>query len=294
MMRLIVESFLLMLLVAVSLELTHGFAVVNYFAPLPSFTKNHGRARAESARPNQRCCTFAPSASTPVAPVFATSGDDSTSESSADAGSDDDTDSNVTDSTEAATSASATDDDDTDSTVADSTEAATLASATEEESSKLTFRERIKKLWWKNDDSSLTTRQRLAKMGLAAVLSYGWVSNVSYAVCISLAWFGFSKKTGLSPLAPDQWKPFIAVYAGFFVFNNVIRPLRLGLSIAISAYFDQVVAWVQRKTSFNKSVSIALVVFLFNIVGTISLMCFGITMASLASGVPIFPPKAMG
>lgn len=194
MMRLIVESFLLMLLVAVSLELTHGFAFVNNFAPLRSFTKNHGRARAESARPNQRCCTFAPSASTPVAPVFATSGDDSRSESSADAGSDDDTDSNVTDSTEAATSASATDDDDTDSSVADSTEAATLASATEEESSKLTFRERIKKLWWKNDDSSLTTRQRLAKMGLAAVLSYGWVSNVSYAVCISLAWFGFSKK----------------------------------------------------------------------------------------------------
>jgi len=190
MMQLIVESFLLMLLVAVSLELTHGFAVV----PLRSFTKNHGRARAESARPHQRYCTVPLSASIPVAPVFATSGDDSTNESSADAGSDDDTDSSVTDSTEAATSTSATDDDDTDSSATDSTEAATLASATDEESSKLTFRERIKKLWWKNDDSSLTTRQRLAKLGLAAVLSYGWVSNVSYAVCLSLAWFGFSKK----------------------------------------------------------------------------------------------------
>lgn len=155
-----------------------------------------------------------------------------------------------------------------------------------------TFRERLKSLWWKNDDSDLTTRQRLAKMGLAAVLSYGWVSNVSYAICISLAWYGFSAKTRLSPLAPDQWKPFLAVYAGFFVFNNVIRPLRLGLSVAISTYFDRVVAWVQGKTKLSKSLSIALVVFLFNIVGTISLMCFGITLASLASGVPIFPGKA--
>jgi small basic protein len=82
------------------------------------------------------------------------------------------------------------------------------------------------------------------------------------------------------------------VYAGFFVFNNVIRPLRLGLSIAISTYFDQVVAWVQRKTKLNKSLSIGVVVFLFNIVGTISLMCLGISLASLASGVPVFPSKA--
>jgi hypothetical protein len=80
------------------------------------------------------------------------------------------------------------------------------------------FRERIRKLWIKDNDDGLTTRQKLAKMGLAAVLSYGWVSNVSYAICVSIAWYGFSKKTGLSPLAPDQWKPFLAVYAGFFVF----------------------------------------------------------------------------
>jgi hypothetical protein len=31
------------------------------------------------------------------------------------------------------------------------------------------------------------------------------------------------------------------------------------------------------------------VVFVFNIVGTISLMAIGISLASMASGVPIFP-----
>jgi hypothetical protein len=41
---------------------------------------------------------------------------------------------------------------------------------------------------------NLTFRQRLAKMGLAAVLSYGWVSNMSYSVTVSLAWYIFSKQ----------------------------------------------------------------------------------------------------
>ena len=45
----------------------------------------------------------------------------------------------------------------------------------------------------KNDDG-LTTKERLAKMGLSALLSYGWVSNMSYAVTLSLSWYGFSKK----------------------------------------------------------------------------------------------------
>jgi hypothetical protein len=43
-------------------------------------------------------------------------------------------------------------------------------------------------------EDDLTFRQRLAKMGLAAVLSYGWVSNMSYCVTVSLAWYIFSKQ----------------------------------------------------------------------------------------------------
>lgn len=160
------QSFLLILVVTVSLTLTHGFAVVSYRAPLRSLARIDGRASA--SRPNQRFCTFPPT-SIPLGPVFATSDDDSTSESSTDDSSVGDTDSSVEDTTSA-------------------------SDAPDDGSAKLTFRERISKLWWKNDDSSLTTRQRLQKLGVAAVLSYGWVSNVSYAICVSLAWFGFSKK----------------------------------------------------------------------------------------------------
>ena len=40
----------------------------------------------------------------------------------------------------------------------------------------------------------LTFQQRLAKMGLMAALSYGWVSNTSYCVTVSIAWYLFSKR----------------------------------------------------------------------------------------------------
>ena len=71
---------------------------------------------------------------------------------------------------------------------------------------------KIKSAFGDKDNSGLTGRERLAKMGLSALLSYGWVSNMSYAVTLSLSWFIHSKRTGLSPLAEGQWKPFLAVY----------------------------------------------------------------------------------
>lgn len=144
----------------------------------------------------------------------------------------------------------------------------------------------------KDDDEGLTTKQRLAKMGLSALLSYGWVSNMSYAVALSLSWYGFSKKTGLSPLAPGQWKPFLAVYAGFYVFNNIVRPLRFGMSVVVAKYFDNFVSFVEDKTKLSRKWSIGLVVFLVNVCGTFAAMGLGVSIASTAAGVPIFPPKA--
>ena len=114
------------------------------------------------------------------------------------------------------------------------------------------------------------------------------IQNVWHLRFFTTRWFGFSKKTGLSPLAPGQWKGFLAVYAGFYVFNNFIRPMRLAVSIGVTPYFDKAVAAIQRKTKFSKSVSIGIVVFLANVCGTTSLMSLGIYIASLAAGVPIF------
>lgn len=150
--------------------------------------------------------------------------------------------------------------------------------------------------WYKNifkkkSKDDLSFKQKLAKMGMSVALSYGWVSNMSYTVTVSLAWYGFSKKTGLSPLAPGQWKPFLAVYAGFYVFNNFVRPIRLAVSAGVSVYFDRAIAFIQRKTNCSKGIAIGLMVFLANIVGTTTFMALGISLAAAAAGVPVFPGK---
>jgi hypothetical protein len=142
-----------------------------------------------------------------------------------------------------------------------------------------------------NTVDGLSTKERLAKMGMSALLSYGWVSNMSYAVSISLAWFTFTKQYGITPLAPGQRNKFLAVYSGFFIFTNAVRPIRFGLSIAVTRYFDNFVNYIQSKFNVRKGVAIGIVVFLANVCGTFGAMGLGIVLASAASGVAIFPPK---
>ena len=40
-------------------------------------------------------------------------------------------------------------------------------------------------------------KPNLKQLGLYAALSYGFVSNASYSICVGLAWFASSKKTGV-------------------------------------------------------------------------------------------------
>lgn len=148
------------------------------------------------------------------------------------------------------------------------------------------------KLFPPKEKDGLTFRQRLTKAGLSVVLSYGWVSNVSSVSMAALSWYVFNRRTGLSPLAPGQWKPYLAIYAGFYVFNNIIRPLRFAFSVSVSMYFDRIIAYIQEKFGVGRGVAIGLTVFLANVVGTCSLLAFLVSVASAASGVPIFPPKA--
>ncbi|GKY93460.1 hypothetical protein MPSEU_000313500 [Mayamaea pseudoterrestris] len=149
------------------------------------------------------------------------------------------------------------------------------------------FIQRVKS-YLKAPSDGLTFRQRLAKLGLNAVLSYGWVSNMSYSVAVSLAWYIFSKQTGKSPLAPGQWKGFLAVYAGFFVFNNLVRPIRMALAVGVAPAFDRFVASIQTKLKVNKGTAIFITVMLTNLLGSIVAMSSGILLAATLAGVPVF------
>lgn len=141
-------------------------------------------------------------------------------------------------------------------------------------------------------DKNMSTKEMIAKMGLSAMLTYGWISNTFICGTVSAAWFVFNKRTGMSPLAPGQWKGFLGVYAGFYVFNNVIRPFRIGLTVGVSKYFDRAIETIQKRLNVPKAAAIGIVVFLANFVGTCLLMSLGIFIASTLSGVPIFVPKA--
>jgi len=135
-------------------------------------------------------------------------------------------------------------------------------------------------------------KAKLRSLGAAALLSYGWVSNTSYMICLSLAWYVHARRSGLSPLAPGQWPQFLAVYGGFFVVQNVIRPLRFAFSVFMTPVFDRMVAFIMKRTGLSKPKAFGVTVFLVNICGTFTLLFTGVTLASLAAGVPIFPSKS--
>ena len=75
-------------------------------------------------------------------------------------------------------------------------------------SSKLSFREIWEKAFPKKEGEKLPFRQRLAKMGLACVLSYGFVSNMNAGITTGLSWFVFAKKVGGVPQQFERY-PFV-------------------------------------------------------------------------------------
>eukprot|EP00579_Thalassiosira_antarctica_P018410 CAMPEP_0201934492 /NCGR_PEP_ID=MMETSP0903-20130614/33723_1 /ASSEMBLY_ACC=CAM_ASM_000552 /TAXON_ID=420261 /ORGANISM="Thalassiosira antarctica, Strain CCMP982" /LENGTH=238 /DNA_ID=CAMNT_0048474721 /DNA_START=74 /DNA_END=790 /DNA_ORIENTATION=- len=138
-------------------------------------------------------------------------------------------------------------------------------------------------------NKSKFNRESLSKLGMSALLAYGFVSNVSGVIAVSSAWFIFSKRTGLSPLSN---KPaFLLTYAGFTVALNVIRPARFALSMAISPYFDRIRNYFQRKFGVSAKAATVLVVVFINLLGTCSLMGLGVGLASVLSGVPVWAGK---
>lgn len=60
----------------------------------------------------------------------------------------------------------------------------------------------------------------------------------------------------------------------------------------VAKYFDNFVSFIQKKTKLSRKLAIGVVVFLANVCGTFFAMGLGVTIASVAAGVPIFPPKA--
>jgi hypothetical protein len=94
-------------------------------------------------------------------------------------------------------------------------------------------------------------------------------------------------------LAPGQWKKFLAVYGGVYLFNNILRPFRFAASVAISPYFEKIVLWVQNKLNLKKkAAAVTITALVINGVGTTALLCALVSIAAALAGVPVFVPKA--
>mmetsp|Transcript_22924 Transcript_22924/g.32808 ORF Transcript_22924/g.32808 Transcript_22924/m.32808 type:complete len:229 (+) Transcript_22924:19-705(+) len=131
-------------------------------------------------------------------------------------------------------------------------------------------------------------RQTMANLGTNFLLAYGFTSNIFSTILTASSWFISSKQSGLSPLAPGQWKEFVKIYTGLYLLLNIIRPLRFAITIAVSKYFETAIIYVQEKLNVRKAKAVGLIVFLFNFCGTLVMMAGGIALASLLSGVPIW------
>lgn len=116
-------------------------------------------------------------------------------------------------------------------------------------------------------------RKRLAALGLGAVASYGFVSNLTYGTGMAVSWIAYVKQTGKSPLAGGQWKLFLKFFAGFWTLQHFLRPLRFTLSLAMAPFFDGIINFLQRKTGWKKRNAFGLYLAMF---GTVtSVLVFG-------------------
>lgn len=132
-------------------------------------------------------------------------------------------------------------------------------------------------------------KEGLAKLGLNVLLSYGFVSNFSYISLLIASWVTHGKRTGMSPLEPGQWKLFLAIYAGFFAINNIIRPIRFSLSLLLAPAFEKLVDRVQVKFRTKRATATGIVVFLVNVCGTLSYLFGGLVLATSIFKVKLLP-----
>ena len=133
-------------------------------------------------------------------------------------------------------------------------------------------------------------REYLGKLGLGALLSYGFVSNINAITIVIISWVTTGRTTGLSPLATGNWKVFVATYTALYLsFGNLLRPLRISISIAISPFFKALVDKIKHTFKVAQPVAIGITVFLVNVCGTLSYLIGGVWLASLICRVPLLP-----
>ena len=119
----------------------------------------------------------------------------------------------------------------------------------------------------------------MARLGLGAVASYGFVSNVTYGGGLAVSWIAFFNQKGVSPLAPGKWPAFLAFYAGFWMAQNFVRPLRLSAALAMAPLFDKFITTVEKRAGMSRGAAFGVYIALLGLTtctlvfGSIFLAC---------------------
>lgn len=88
-----------------------------------------------------------------------------------------------------------------------------------------------------------------ATQPLAPLLPLSILVNCNLAgTCFTIAWMTMVKTTGYSPIMPGQWPTFLGYYAGLWAIQNLLRPLRIPLAIAMAPPFEGLMQRISEST----------------------------------------------
>lgn len=130
--------------------------------------------------------------------------------------------------------------------------------------------------------------KKVSRLGVAFALSYSIISQITGAITLSISWYMSSMRTGLSPLAPGQWKSLLGSYGTVYTAIQLLRPIRVAGSIAMAEVYNEFLDKTQEKLDCNKKTA-ALVLYSSGWVVWFLLASLGISVASISSGVPMVP-----
>ena len=97
----------------------------------------------------------------------------------------------------------------------------------------------------------------------------------------------FEQQTGISPLAPGQWRSLLAAYASLYVVAALIRPMRIALAIGMTHKMERLIQYLQKRIGCTRTKTIGMV-FGFGVVLWLTFCAAGVTLASALAGVPIW------
>jgi hypothetical protein len=141
-------------------------------------------------------------------------------------------------------------------------------------------------------------KEEIKKLGIDCFFTYGVVSNINVGFLVSIAWITFSKASGLSPLAPGQWKGFVGTYGALYLsLGSILRPVRFAVAVGATPLYSAFVGRIrgglpfrESRPKLNRFLAIFLASLLLNFAGTMGLIFLGVSFAGLVTGVPPFPP----